>query len=127
MLLSIAAQFSHAGSPFEKWNKSSVNAFRSAPPTGFVLGLVDGDGGAGQGQAAGVLQGDVDAVGAGLHERPPQTHLARFRRRHVVAHDVSHLGAAGVGHDGAGRGGHARGQIQAGFYFFLLNMLRRTM
>lgn len=27
-----------------------------------ILGLVDGDGRAGQGQAAGVLQGDVDAV-----------------------------------------------------------------
>lgn len=41
-----------------------------------ILGLVDGDGGAGQGHAAGVLQCDVDAVGAGLRKAPLQTHLA---------------------------------------------------
>lgn len=42
-----------------------------------VLGLVDGDGGAGEGQAAGVLQGDVDTVGARLQKRSCQMHLAR--------------------------------------------------
>lgn len=76
-------------------------------PTGCILGLVDGDGGAGQGHAAGVLQRDVDAVGARLCKPPLQTHFTRRRRRDVVAGDGVHLGAAGVRHDGAGRDGDA--------------------
>lgn len=44
-------------------------------PTRCILGLVDGDGGAGQGHAAGVLQRDVDAVGARLFKPPPQMHF----------------------------------------------------
>lgn len=76
-------------------------------PTRCILGLVDGDGGAGQGQAARVLQGDVDAVGAGLHKRSPEMNLTLGGRRHVIAHDVTHLSAAGVRHDGAGWGGGA--------------------
>lgn len=71
-------------------------------PTRCILGLVDGDSGGGQGQAAEVAQGDVDAVGAGLGEAPPETHLTLGRGRDVVAHDGSHLSAAGVRHDGAG-------------------------
>ena len=59
--------------------------------TRWILGLVDGDGGAGEGQAAGVLQGDVDTVGAGFRERSPQVHLALRRWRHVVTHDATHL------------------------------------
>lgn len=79
-------------------------------PTRCILGLVDGDGGAGQGHAAGVLQRDVDAVGARLREAPPQAHFTRWRRRDVVARYGVHLGAAGVRHDGAGRDGGAGGE-----------------
>lgn len=41
-------------------------------------------------------------------------HLALRRRRHVVARDGSHLGAAGVRHDGAGRDGDAAGEREDG-------------
>lgn len=71
-------------------------------PTRCILGLVDGDGGGGQGQAAEVAQGDVDAVRAGLGEAAPETHLTPGRGRDVVAHDAAHLSAGGVRHDGAG-------------------------
>ena len=40
-----------------------------------VLGLVDGDGGAGKRHAAGVLQGDVHTVGARFQKPPPQVHF----------------------------------------------------
>lgn len=40
-----------------------------------ILGL-DGDGGAAQGRAAGVLQSDVDAVGAGARKASSQTYFA---------------------------------------------------
>lgn len=76
-------------------------------PTRCLLGLVDGDGGAGQGQAVGVLQGDVDAVGARLQKRSPEMHFTRRQWRHIIAHDAMHLSAAGVWHDGAGWSGDA--------------------
>ena len=79
-----------------------------------ILGFVDGDGGAGQGHAAGVLQGDVDAVGARLSKASLQTHLALRGRRDVVARDGSHLGTAGVRHDGAGGGGDAADKQEDG-------------
>lgn len=41
-----------------------------------ILGLVDGDGGAAQGRAAGVLQSDVDAVGTGARKASSQTYFA---------------------------------------------------
>lgn len=72
-----------------------------------ILGLADGDGGAGQGHAAGVLQRDVDAVGARLGKPSLQMHFALLRRRDIVAHDGSHLSTAGVRHDGAGGDGEA--------------------
>lgn len=75
--------------------------------TGRVLGLADGDDGAGERHAAGVLQGDVDTVGAGFQKPPPQIHLAVRRWWYIIAHDVTHLSAAGIGHNGAGRGGDA--------------------
>lgn len=75
-------------------------------PTRCILGLVDGDSGAGQGQAAGVLQSDVDTVDARLQKRSPETHLTLWGWRHIIAHNVTHLCAAGVWHNGAGwRGG----------------------
>lgn len=86
---------------------ANVHRREELKPTRCILGLVDGDGGAGEGRAAGVLQGDVDAVGAGLLEPSPQTHFAHGRRRDVVAGDGAHLGAAGVRHDGAGGEGDA--------------------
>lgn len=44
--------------------------------TGRVLGLADGDDGASERHAAGVLQGDVNTVGARFQKPPPQIHLA---------------------------------------------------
>lgn len=71
-------------------------------PTRCTLGgLVDGDNGGGPGQAAGVHQADVHAVGARLREGPGQVHLALGGRRDVVTPDGSHLIAAVVRHDGA--------------------------
>lgn len=68
-----------------------------------LLGLVDGHCGAGQSHAFGVLQSDVDAVGAWLQKGPPQMDLALCGGRHVITHDVPDLSAAGVRHNGAGR------------------------
>lgn len=60
------------------------------------MGLVDGDGGGGEGQAAGVLQSDVHTVGARFQKSSCQMHFALRERWHIVAHDVAYLSAAGV-------------------------------
>lgn len=61
------------------------------------LRLGDGDGGAGlQRHAAGLLQGDVHAVGASFQELSRQVHLALCRGGHVVTRDAVHVRAAGV-------------------------------
>lgn len=93
---------------FRMLNQWCVNMHRRWEQlTRCIPGLVDGDSSGGQGHAAGVLQGDVDTVGARLLKCPPETHLTLCRRWDILAHNGAHLSTAGVWHDGAGWSGDA--------------------